>query len=99
MTQGVGSRMWKSIFNQLLIALFNLFDPMTTKKDEFTGKVLNYFGLGEVHPIYVAVPVGIVTGVVTLTIYRYYMGSSRKPDTKRIQVERQLAQVRDSFLG
>ncbi len=72
---------------------------MTTKKDEFTGKVLNYFGLGEVHPIYVAVPVGIVTGVVTLTIYRYYMGSSRKPDTKRIQVERQLAQVRESFLG
>eukprot|EP01032_Pedospumella_encystans_P010428 gene10428-12188_t len=66
---------------------------MTTKKDEFTGKVLNYFGLGEVHPIYVAVPVGIVTGVVTLTIYRYYMGSSRKPDTKRIQVERQLSQA------
>ena len=61
-----------------------------SKKD--ISKALDYFGLGEMHPIYVAVPVGVITGVVTLTIYRYYMGSSRKPDN-RAEVERNLAHV------
>jgi len=68
------------------------------KEEDICDKVLGYFGLGEVHPIYVAVPVGVVTGLVTLSIYRYYMGSSRKSETKRIQVERQLAQVMNFYI-
>ena len=69
---------------------------MPSKKEEdICDKVMGYFGLGDVHPIYVAVPASVVASLVVVSIYRYYMGSSRKSDTKRIQVERQLAQVFD----
>lgn len=65
------------------------------KEEDICDKVMGYFGLGDVHPIYVAVPASVVASLVVVSIYRYYMGSSRKSDTKRIQVERQLAQVKN----
>lgn len=64
-----------------------------SKKNDLADKAVNSLGLGETHPIFVAVPVGIVTGIVTLSIYRYYMGSCRQPEQKRAEIETKLAQV------
>lgn len=64
-----------------------------SSKADIPSKVIKSLGLEETHPIYVAVPVGIVTGIVTLLVYRYWMGSSRQPEHKRKEVERNLANV------
>lgn len=64
-----------------------------SSKSDIPTSTLSILGLGETHPILMAIPVGIVTGVVTLLLYRQYMGSSRQPEHKRVEVERKLEQV------
>jgi hypothetical protein len=69
-----------------------------SKQSDFSTRALNALGLADTHPIYIAVPVGIVTGIVTLTVYRYYMGSSRQPEQQRKEVETKLAHVSSVLL-
>jgi hypothetical protein len=64
-----------------------------SKDSDLSTKVLGALGLKDTHPIYVAVPAGIVAGLVSLSVYRYYMGSSRQPEHKRKELETKLSQV------
>jgi hypothetical protein len=55
-------------------------------------------GSKETYPtMLVAIPVGMVAGLATLLVYRYWMGSSRPSEQKRVEVERKLDEVIISF--
>jgi len=45
------------------------------------------------NPISIAIPLGVVAGIVSLSVYRYYMGSSRQPEHERKEVEMKLSQA------
>ena len=48
---------------------------------------------GKANPLLVAIPVGIVAGIVSALTYRYWMDNCRQPANKKAELERKLEQV------
>ena len=64
-----------------------------SKKSDISSKIVDAMEFVHTNPISIAIPLGVIAGIVSLSVYRYYMGSCRQPEHERKEVEMKLSQV------